>query len=143
LLGEQTREHDDLDLVVDRDALPEIRALLEDRGFEAKRDWLPTSLALRHTDGRAVDLHPIDPTEDGGGDQRLNHRSGEDERYHCAAPTTGTIDGRRVRCCTVETQVEPHVGYVPDADDLADMRRPAIRFGVTLPPPYGKTDSPA
>ena len=69
LLGEQTREHDDADLVVVREDLDTVRALLEAQGFVVERDWLPMAIALRHPDGRAVDLHPVDPTADGGGDQ--------------------------------------------------------------------------
>jgi lincosamide nucleotidyltransferase A/C/D/E len=129
LLGEQTREHDDVDLVVHRHDVPGIRALLAAQGFEVERDQLPAALALRHPDGRAVDLHPVDPTADGGGDQQV----GDDASYHYAAPVSGTIDGRLVRCCSVETQLETHLGYDADDDDRADMARPAERFGVSWP----------
>jgi lincosamide nucleotidyltransferase A/C/D/E len=69
LLGEQTRDHDDLDLVVPLELVPVCRRVLGEAGFEVERDWLPTALAMRHPDGRAVDLHPVEPTPDGGGDQ--------------------------------------------------------------------------
>jgi len=52
LLGEHTREHDDLDLVVAADSVSIIRSLLEAAAFVVKRDWLPTALAMRHRDGR-------------------------------------------------------------------------------------------
>ena len=126
LLGEQTRQHDDVDLVVLRAHLGEVRALLGAQGFAIERDWLPTALALRHPDARAVDLHPIDPTEDGGGDQVLPESS-----YHYGPPVTGTIEGQEVPCCSVETQVETHLGYEPDDHDRTDMAHLIERFGVS------------
>jgi lincosamide nucleotidyltransferase A/C/D/E len=126
LLGTQTREHDDVDLVLNRSDLGVVLALLEAQGFATERDWLPTAIALRHADARAVDLHPVDPTEDGGGDQVLGEGS-----YHYGPPVTGMIEGRRVPCCSVETQVEIHQGYEPDANDRADMAHLTKRFGVS------------
>jgi lincosamide nucleotidyltransferase A/C/D/E len=134
LIGEQTREHDDLDLVVDRDELDDVRATLLEAGFTVERDWLPTAIALRHPDGRAVDLHPVRLTTDGGGEQLLPDDGGT---FRYAAPTSGSIAGRPVPCCDVATQVAAHLGYEPDADDLADMRRLADAFGLTPLPPYG------
>jgi lincosamide nucleotidyltransferase A/C/D/E len=137
LLGDQSRDHDDLDLALHRDALGEVVDLLEDQGFVVERDLRPTALALRHPDGRAVDLHPVECTEDGGGDQALPHG----EQFHYGAPVTGVIGGRTVACCSVETQVATHQGYEPDLNDSEDMRRLAERFGLSLRPPYGETRS--
>jgi lincosamide nucleotidyltransferase A/C/D/E len=134
LLGEQTREHDDLDLVVDREALDGVVTRLLEAGFTVERDWLPTAIALRHPDGRAVDLHPVRLTADGGGDQVLPDNGGP---FHYQTPTTGSIAGRPIPCCDVATQVAAHLGYEPDADDLADMRRLVAAFGLTPLPPYG------
>jgi lincosamide nucleotidyltransferase A/C/D/E len=90
LIGHQTRKHEDLDLVVDTAAVDRVRALLVDDGFEVARDWLPTALAFTHADGRAVDLHPVELTPDGGGDQiQLDGTS----RWHYDAPVTGSIAG--------------------------------------------------
>ncbi len=58
LLGEQTREHGDLDLTVPVGSVPAGRALLEAAGFATLRDWLPVALALRDPSGRVVDLAP-------------------------------------------------------------------------------------
>jgi lincosamide nucleotidyltransferase A/C/D/E len=133
LLERQTRHHSDLDLVIDAAAISRFNAVLLAEGFEVVRDWLPTAIAFRHPDGRAIDLHPVELTPDGGGDQV--QLDGE-KRFHYAAPTSGRIGSRSVACCTVETQIASHQGYQPKEDDLADMEALAEKFGRKLPPPY-------
>ena len=140
LLERQTRDHSDLDLVIDAAAVPAFTSVLLTEGFEVVRDWLPTAIAFKHPGGRAIDLHPIELTPDGGGDQV--QRDGV-ERFHYAAPTTGRIGGRVVACCSVETQIAAHLGYEPHEDDFADMRALAEKFGLELPTPYGSSGSPA
>jgi lincosamide nucleotidyltransferase A/C/D/E len=136
LLEEQTRDHSDLDLVVDRAAVATIATGLLAEGFEVVRDWLPTAIAFGHPDGRAIDLHPVELTPDGGGDQtQLDGVT----RFHYPAPTFGRIGGRLVACCSVETQIRSHLGYDPDEDDFADMGALAARFELELPLPYTRS----
>ena len=135
LVGAQTRAHGDLDLVVAADALDVAVAALAGEGFGVLRVELPASIALRHADGREVDLHPVEPTADGGGDQTQPDGV---ERWHYGPPTLGRIAGRDVLCCSLETQLRSHVGYEPDEDDVADMRVLAAHFGCALPPPYDR-----
>ena len=133
LVGRQTRDHEDLDLVVDARAIDRVRALLTDKGYGIVRDWSPTAIAFVHSDGRSVDLHPVELTPDGGGDQvQLDGET----RWHYEAPTTGRIGDRIVACCTLATQVASHLGYEPDDQDRADMRALAEAFGCALPEPY-------
>ena len=132
LLGEQTRPHSDLDVsLVAHDPAPAL-ALLADQGFEILRDERPTAIALRHPDGREVDLHPVRPTSDGGGDQVLP----DGGLWHYGPPTAGTIGGREVTCLSLETQVRAHLGFEPRPEHLADMGRLRDRFGIELPAPY-------
>ena len=135
LLGEQRREHADLDLVVDAAALGRLLGVLAGDGFAVLRDELPVAIALRHDDGREVDLHPIELTPDGGGDQQ---QPGGAPPWHYGPPTTGRVAGRPVPCCGLDTQLRSHVGYPPDEDDVADMRALAQRFGCPLPAPYDR-----
>jgi len=129
LIGHQSRPHADLDLSVDTPSLAAVRSVLADEGFVVLRDDLPTALALRHPDGREVDLHPVVPTDDGGGDQALP----DGGWWHYPPPATGRIDGREVICLSVETQVRAHASYEPDDGDRADMALLADAFGVELP----------
>lgn len=132
LLGWQTRVHDDLDLVVLAGDVDRARDVLEDQGFGVERDWLPTALAMRHPDGRAADLHPVESTPDGGGDQVQL----DGTRWHYDAPVTGRIAGRPVRCCSVDCQLAAHLGYEPDDTDRADVTALAVRYRLTPPAPY-------
>lgn len=138
LLGEQTRAHDDLDLVVDRAAGAVAQAALSPLGFEHATDiapGLPARLALRDPRDRRVDLHPV--VFDGTGDGWQELSGGGWGRYSAAGLRgSGTIAGRRVRCLTPELQVRHHLGYQPDADDHHDLQRLAARFQLNLPPPY-------
>lgn len=133
LVGHQTREHADLDLVVDDTALEQVIRLLTNQGFRVLRDWRPTAIAFAHADGRELDLHPVALTTDGGGDQVQRDGS----RWHYDPPVSGQIAGRPVRCCSVATQLAAHLGYEPDDHDFADMRVLAAHFECDLPPPYG------
>lgn len=132
LLGAQTRPHDDLDLVVDVADLAAARRLLQTAGFAVERDLLPTAVALRHPDGRGVDLHPIEPAPGGGGDQVLE----DGTRWRYGPPVTGHLGGRAVRCVPPQTQLAAHLGYEPDADDRADVAALCARFALPLPEAY-------
>lgn len=130
LLGEQTRQHSDLDLVVHRSDLEQFTSHLYARGFQVIRDWLPTSLAFRHSSGHEVDLHPVDPTPDGGGAQVL---PGDEGTWRYAPPVTGFIQGHELPCASAQDQVLMHTGYPPREIDFEDVRRIAQRFNVKLP----------
>jgi lincosamide nucleotidyltransferase A/C/D/E len=132
LLEEQTRPHDDLDLVVDADHLAAAREWLTGNGYEVIRDWLPTAIAFRRADGAEVDLHPVRRTADGGGDQ-VQPDGGT---YHYREPSMGWIARTDVRCCSLADQVECHTGYPPTPVDRQDMRLLAKEFDLELPPPY-------
>lgn len=92
MLGEQTRRHSDLDLVVPRSDLDQIVSHLEADGYQVILDWLPTSLAFRDSSGREVDLHPVDPTTDGGGYQVLPDSEGT---WHYSPPVEDSIGDMR------------------------------------------------
>lgn len=135
LLGEQTREHSDLDLVVGRGDVDRVVGHLTSQGYEVIRDWLPTSIAFRDRAGREVDLHPVDLTAEGGGDQVLQDGS----TWHYSAPVEGVIGGRSVLCAPPRDQLLMHRGYDPRPVDLVDVRRIAERFALRAPPPFDES----
>lgn len=90
LLGEVTRTHDDIDLVVELRALPEVYRCLSFFGFSTSDDLSPVRVVLRSSDGRQVDLHPVTFAENGIGWQigrRLTDRI-------CPYPPEGFATGQ-------------------------------------------------
>jgi lincosamide nucleotidyltransferase A/C/D/E len=133
LLREVGRKHSDLDLVIFAHDVELARSVLAGAGFSrVLRDWLPTALAVADGSGREIDLHPVRPTPDGGGDQQLP----EGAAFHYPPPVVGLIGGREVRCVDAETQVLCHLGYEPTDKDRDDMRRLREHFPIELPDPY-------
>ena len=137
LLGRQTRPHGDLDLVIPAADVVAAHAALTGAGFTVTRDLLPTAIAYVHQDGREVDLHPVRPTPDGGGDQDLSGDQNlvTDRPFHYGPPIDGWIAGAQVLCVDGETQLRAHSGYVPDAEDLADVAALVEHLGSDLPEP--------
>lgn len=130
LVGNTTRPHADLDLAVDRDQLPEVRRVLEERGFRhdsSVAPGLPARLVVRDEQGLQVDVHPLKFDEAGDGWQQLSEHADEWGRYPADGLSAwGSIGGRRVRCLSAELQVRFHEGYEltpKDEHDLELLRR--------------------
>jgi lincosamide nucleotidyltransferase A/C/D/E len=136
LLGEVTRAHDDVDLVVELDALPAVLDALATLGFSVTENLAPVRVVLRSSDGLQVDLHPVTFAEDGTGWQRGASPDGSDCPYPAESLGEGRILDRVVPCLTAELQLEHHGGYAPRDHDRMDMARLATRFGLSLREPY-------
>jgi lincosamide nucleotidyltransferase A/C/D/E len=137
LLGSQTRQHDDLDVVVDLGKVDAIERELGRRGFAVAVDELPTRLEMKDERGRCIDLHTVTFDEEGGGTQM--QQSGKVFRYppECFCGM-GEVGGQTVRCLAAEVQAECHYGYQPDEKDRHDMRLLHRHFGIALRAPYDK-----
>ena len=127
LLGEQTRQHRDLDLGVRLEDVDSICTVLAE--FERDDSEWPSSVILEDPAGRRVDAHPLTFDEAGEGWQA--NRSGEPYRWpreHLDA--RGLIGDREVRCITPELQLfwHRHDGF--DDVDWEDMTALARRFGL-------------
>jgi lincosamide nucleotidyltransferase A/C/D/E len=133
LLGEQTRPHGDVDLVVALEDVPRLEAALARRGFGYKRGTRPTAFVLGDADGLEVDIHAVRFDEAGNGVYRMEN--GADWVYPASGfAGQGLVAGRPVNCLTPEIQVLCHAdGYTPVEKDFADMAHLAERFGVALP----------
>jgi lincosamide nucleotidyltransferase A/C/D/E len=134
LLGEQTRDHEDVDVVIARRGAHAARKLLGRLGYAHDPSvvpGLPARLVVRDPRGRQVDLHLIVHDTAGNGWQQLD--DGTWGRYDAdGLDACGEIDGRRVRCISAELQLRHHRGYDWTAQDRADMMRLADRFGLEV-----------
>jgi len=140
LLGEQTRDHADLDIAARSEDEARLREAAASHGFvEVSAE--PHNPVLRDARGRTLDVHFVDfsvtrPGPSGWmvyGDISYDVGAFEGE---------GTIAGRRVACTTVVSQVRSHSGYAIDADDVRDMLALQRRFGVDLPAEYTRPGQP-
>jgi lincosamide nucleotidyltransferase A/C/D/E len=133
LLGQETRSHHDLDVILAVRDLPRLREALAAQGFAPKPDGTATNFVLADARGREVDVHAIAFDARGFGVFRL-----PDGRSWPFPPAAfrgrGRVGEREVRCLSAEAQVQCHgQGYAPTEKDLADMERLQERFGVVLP----------
>jgi lincosamide nucleotidyltransferase A/C/D/E len=130
LLEEQTRPHDDLDLVVSLDQVPRLQNVFRLLGYRLLGGAPPQSFELVDRQGRQVDVHPVIWNEDGDGLYEM--RTGEIWPYPARGfDGRGRVGGRDVRCLTPEAQVITHAGYELDEHDLADLCALRERFGLT------------
>ena len=136
LLGEETRPHDDLDVVMAMGQLDAAQDALRTLGFVLAIDELPTRCVLCDAGDRRIDVHPVTFDNEDGGLQR--QPDGSDFRYPSEGLTgTGTVAGKAVRCLTPELQLRCHLAYEPDDNDRHDVRLLCDRFGLALPKAYG------
>ena len=141
LLGEQTRAHDDLDVIIRADDVKALIRVTRELGFAMMTDELPQVFVVRDAGDRRIDFHSVRFRSDGAAVQESNS-GGE---WVFSAPGllgTGFIDGRKIRCLTPEEQAmraidQPgETAYEPDETDRRDMRLLRDRFGITLPYPF-------
>ena len=133
-LGEQTRTHKDLDIILQSSDLPRLREILGNRGFRVKEGGTESNFVLANDQGLEVDVHAIVFDDAGSGVYRM--QNGQDWIFPAAGFSgRGKILGVAVRCLSPEVQVLCHAhGYVPAEKDLRDMELLQARFGVELPP---------
>ena len=133
LLGEQVREHDDLDLVVELASVSTLTATLAELGYEHIAGTPPASFVLVDARGRQVDVHPVAFDDEGGGVYRME--DGRDWVYPAEGfAGRGSVDGLPVRCLGPEIQVLVHAGYELGEKDYRELALLRERYGVTLPP---------
>ena len=134
LVGEQTREHEDLDLIVRDDEVSRMSDVLYPHGFLLSRG-AQGGLNLRDERDRLVDVHPVRFDDRGNG--HFEQDRGSFEYRAGAFAAAGTIAGRRFACLSAEAQMTDHaLGYTPGDTDFHDMRLLNARLGTALLPPY-------
>ena len=132
LLGEQTRRHGDLDVIVRAADAVTLVQHLRLRGFadDPREHSTPWHRVYADSHGREVDLHLVEFDADGTG------------HFGADAFAAGTLDGvgavgpRTVRCVRPRDLLGWYTGYEPDADDWHDVSALCTRFGLPVPPDY-------
>jgi lincosamide nucleotidyltransferase A/C/D/E len=146
LLAEQTREHDDLDLVLDFAEEERAQAALAELGFRWDKKagelfpgaLMPKRFVMRDGPGRMVDLHGVDLRTWPGSWFEYLQRDG---RLAFAIDPTdgfaeGSIAGRSVPCLSAGLQVASRQVYEPSDADRQDVTRLCARFDLPLPPDF-------
>jgi lincosamide nucleotidyltransferase A/C/D/E len=135
LVGEQTREHDDLDCVIALSDVPIARDALAALGFAVSLDEHPTRFVVRDRSDRRVDFHTVTVDATGTATQQLH--DGTMVPYPAQGFSgVGHVAGVRVACLTATVQALHHFGYDPDEKDHHDMGLLADRCGIDLAAPY-------
>lgn len=127
LLGKQTREHRDLDLMHRHEQEPAVMAALT--GFTESLDQRPVRFVVTDPNGREIDLHPLVFNPDGSAVQ-ASPDPGSPFVYPADCFVTGTIRNRTVPCLSAAQQVYFHQGYEPTARDRHDMAQLRTTFGI-------------
>jgi lincosamide nucleotidyltransferase A/C/D/E len=149
LLGEQTRPHKDLDVIMLLDDIVRMRELLARDGYDLKELWsenrwavdalgteTATAFVLWDSEGRELDAHAMSLDDQGHGIPAWEAEGLVFKGQDLAGE--GTISGLTVRCISPEMQMLCHRGYdVPD-QQLRDLERLHKKFGVEYPDEYSR-----
>jgi lincosamide nucleotidyltransferase A/C/D/E len=144
LLGEQTRPHKDLDLIMLVDDVVRMRELLSREGYGLQELWsenrwatdargaeIATAFVLNDAEGREIDVHVMCLDEQGNGIPAWEAEGLILDQLSLSGE--GVITGVSVWCLSPEMQMLCHTGYaLPDVQrrDLALLQE---RFGVEVP----------
>lgn len=132
LLGEQTRPHADLDIMIpDTDSARLVEALL-DNGFQHIHtdDRVDENFVMSHPTHGPIDFHVFHFDDEGHGVYRPRVVDWVIPASDLRA--SGVIAGRVVRCLSAGYQVRSHSGYALKSTDLNDMAALNECFGVQL-----------
>jgi lincosamide nucleotidyltransferase A/C/D/E len=121
LVGRQTRQHRDLDLVIDAEQEASALAALRRLGYEVETDWRPARVELAAAGSRWVDLHPV--WFNGHGHGRQVGLDGGFFEYPSDCFVTGRLGGRAVPCLSAEQQLRFRMGYALRDVDRHDVEQ--------------------
>ncbi|MGH2606381.1 MAG: nucleotidyltransferase domain-containing protein, partial [Anaerolineales bacterium] len=141
LLGQQTRPHKDLDLIVLVEDVGRIRDLLAPDGFALKEVWeenrwttdpygaqTATAFVLHTSTGREIDIHAMRLDGHGNGHPMWEAEGLVFESEDLAGE--GAIAGVAVQCLGPQMQVLRHRGYELPDWQVRDLELLQERFGV-------------
>jgi lincosamide nucleotidyltransferase A/C/D/E len=145
LLGEQTRPHKDIDVIMLLDDVVRMRELLGRDGYSLKELWsenrwvvdaqgveTATAYVLHDSEGREFDMHAMRLDDQGNGIPAWEEAEGFIFKRQDLAGE-GMIAGFAVQCLTPESQMLCHTGYELPDKQLRDMELLRERLGVEYP----------
>lgn len=133
LVGEQTREHLDLDIALPHRFEKQLREILRDRGFEelGRPDSWECNFVLKDKNGLLIDVHTYELNEYGENIFGVPYQG-------IQLTGTGSINGYLVKCISPEWMMKFHTGYTLDENDYHDVVVLARKFGLPIPPEYDR-----
>lgn len=137
LLGQQTRDHVDLDVWLPAGQFENAMVALVSAGVDRIHPWpgdKPWNFVVHDSGRRRMDLHIYETRTDG----MIHYGSAvAGESFPAAAlDGSGIIAGVTVRCEAPEWSVRWHTGYAPRDKDRHDVPLVCARFGIALPAAY-------
>lgn len=137
LIGEQTREHADLDLWVNAADTEMLFAALVDCGIDRLYPWpgdRPWNFVVHDSRSRRVDLHFYEEFDE----QRLRYGSATSPFILTSRALSGhgEIAGTPVRCEAPEFALANHAGYELRDTDRHDIALLCHRFDLAPPPSH-------
>ena len=141
LLGEQTRDHKDLDVLILLDDVQQTCELVAHHGYQLKELWIEnewaidaqankvaTAFVLQDAEGREFDAHAMTLDEQGNGIPAWEANDFFFTKEDLSG--TGTIVGIPVQCITPKSQIESHTGYELPDEQIRDMELLRKKFDV-------------
>ena len=134
LIGEQTRQHADLDVWVDASDFEGLLEAFADQGADRIHPWpgdRPWNFVLHDGRSRRVDLHVYETLSDG----RLHYGSVKEPFLFTDHDLSGEgeIAGGVVRCERPQFALQNHTGYELREIDRHDVAVLCERFGLQPP----------
>ena len=145
LLGQQTRPHKDLDVIVLLDDVVPMCEILAEDGYRLKEIWsenrwvidahdhpTATAFVLSDSEGREFDAHAMRLDAQGNGIPAWAE-AGDFILTRDDLSGRGAIAGFSVQCITPEKQVLCHTGYHLPAVQQRDLELLHQKFGLEYP----------
>lgn len=136
LLKKQTREHEDLDIVVEERNLRKLISLLKVQGYfeNITNDSSTWNFVVKNKYNLEIDIHVINF------DKFQNGIYGPKENgvfYPAQAFTgIGLLNNIMINCISVEYQLESHTGYILREKDYKDVIALCEKFNLNKPIEY-------
>jgi lincosamide nucleotidyltransferase A/C/D/E len=144
LLGEQTRPHKDLDVIMLVEDVARLRESLSNDGYDNQELWsenrwvdihgtrTETAFFLRHPTGRELDAHAMWRDEQGKGVPAWEADEGFIFTPQDLAGE-GVVGGYPMRCLSPEKQMVCHTGYKLPDKQVPDLNRLHAKFNIAYP----------